>query len=191
MNNELTQACAMIQIILSIELSKGSDVWTFEDYDDFRTELNGKIITLHELSDLAINFKRKADYISALNCYAQILTACSEGIKKIPILYIKGLYKVFMAANYYKIAFSLIAPVTADLQNRRDTPKLTMAIYFDYFRTLVNTILLAADTNNLVPLTQLSRDFSGNTNYKVTRPINEIKEEVSQLRTLFKTEFNI
>ena len=177
---------------------KGSSVWELIP-STLLSNIMGTGLSEKEMQDIAISSKRNGDYNKALDCYYKIIYSHFNSYKsKVPVVHMRGLFKVLISANEFKTAFYIASTVYADLQRFSPSNQTEFMVYKteminfdDYFRGLLNLIISIVDKNDFSGLIKYCSSYSGNSNYILVKNNSQIKEEMKELRVEIKNNLGM
>ncbi len=110
---------------------------------------------------------------------------CKKQTGKIPVIYAKGLFKVFICVNEFNLAYSLVSTVLADMQqNNVDAQEINL--YKQYFLSLVALAVEVADNNDFTHVKSFAANYSGSSNYTLVKSTDEIRENLKIIRERFR-----
>lgn len=156
MDNTTKQQLLYAVTAINFWLQKGWTVWDFSGNEPnvIVDELNQTAINVGKL---AVDFKRKEKYAEALGAYIHLINACLKKTGKIPVAYVRGLYKVLVCVNAFKMAFAIVSTILADMQQSSYVNQQEKQVFESYFNGLIYLSIQVVDAMTFQMLLLLQR----------------------------------
>lgn len=184
MNENLKKSVKRLDALLklSILLRKKIRDFRMPDVTNTISYFDNTIISLEEASDRAIDAKRHGKYDDSIESYNCIIFAFMKNNMLIPTLYMKGIFKTLVAANYFKLAFQYLSFLIASVKDDDfvDPPELSL---FKFYRDELLELSIDVIDNDKYDLVEpYAANYSGNPNYKLFKTFDEIHSDFMDIR---------
>lgn len=181
MDNTTKQQLLYAVTAMNFWLQKGWTVWDFSGNEPnvIVDELNETAINVGKV---AVDFKRKEKYAEALGAYIHLINACLKKTGKIPVVYVRGLYKVLVCINAFKTAFDIVSTILADMEQSSYVNQQEKQVFESYFNGLIYLSIQVIDANDFSNVAAFAANYSGNPRYMLFQSNFEIKDEFKRIR---------
>ncbi len=184
MEQKIVEQISYLSVIMTEIFSQGPNVWNFNNSDSITTDVfvGGRYLNTDELSDMAIDAKRKGQYVDSIGTYCKILMTYRLKTGKIPSFIMKGIFKTLISANYFKLAFDILGTFLSDMQNNSSANTFEKKIYENYFLELTNLAIEVVDNERYCLIEPYAGNYSGNPCYRLFKSLFDTNKELLQVR---------
>ena len=184
MKKEIQEQLNYGATMLTMWFNGGPSGWDFSGNDPVGTgiSINGRTYTSIEMDEYAVNCKRKGNYAEALGAYIHSLDASKKKNNKLPIITIKGYWKVLVSVNAFYQAFCVASTVVADMENSQNVNPQEYQLFMGYFQNLIQLSKLVIDNNDTSYIHGFAANYSGSSNYQLQRSYEEMREDFLKIR---------
>lgn len=193
MDKATLQQLTYAHTFLALWIDKGPEVWEFMDFSPVKTdvELDGKLADTDELSRYGIEAKRAGKYAEAIGAYIRCMMAFDQKKGKIPVLLVRGLFKVFVSVNCFSMAFTLVSTILADMQQSQNVDQEEMNLFKNYFLELLTLSKNVIDDDDVSKIKEYSRLYSGSSDYRLQRSMSDIRKDFEEIREKVRNIYGV
>lgn len=193
MDKATLQQLTYAHTFLALWIDKGPEVWEFMDFSPVKTdvELDGKLADTDELSRYGIEAKRAGKYAEAIGAYIRCMMAFDQKKGKIPVLLVRGLFKVLVSVNCFSMAFTLVSTILADMQQSQNVDQEEMNLFKNYFLELLTLSKNVIDDDDVSIIKEYSRLYSGSSDYRLQRSMSDIRKDFEEIREKVRNIYGV
>lgn len=193
MDKATLQQLTYAHTFLALWIDKGPEVWEFMDFSPVKTdvELDGKLANTDELSRYGIEAKRAGKYAEAIGAYIRCMMAFDQKKGKIPVLLVRGLFKVLVSVNCFSMAFTLVSTILADMQQSQNVDQEEMNLFKNYFLELLTLSKNVIDDDDVSKIKEYSRLYSGSSDYRLQRSMSDIRKDFEEIREKVRNIYGV
>lgn len=193
MDKATLQQLTYAHTFLALWIDKGPEVWEFMDFSPVKTdvELDGKLADTDELSRYGIEAKRAGKYAEAIGAYIRCMMAFDQKKGKIPVLLVRGLFKVLVSVNCFSMAFTLVSTILADMQQSQNVDQEEMNLFKNYFLELLTLSKNVIDDDDVSKIKEYSRLYSGSSDYRLQRSMSDIRKDFEEIREKVRNIYGV
>lgn len=193
MDKATLQQLTYAHTFLALWIDKGPEVWEFMDFSPVKTdvELDGKLTDTDELSRYGIEAKRAGKYAEAIGAYIRCMMAFDQKKGKIPVLLVRGLFKVLVSVNCFSMAFTLVSTILADMQQSQNVDQEEMDLFKNYFLELLTLSKNVIDDDDVSKIKEYSRLYSGSSDYRLQHSMSDIRKDFEEIREKVRNIYGV
>lgn len=193
MDKATLQQLIYAHTFLDLWIDKGPEVWEFMDFSPVKTdvELDGKLADTDELSRYGIEAKRAGKYAEVIGAYIRCMMAFYQKKGKIPVLLVRGLFKVLVSVNCFSMAFTLVSTILADMQQSQNVDQEEMDLFKNYFLELLTLSKNVIDDDDVSKIKEYSRLYSGSSDYRLQRSMSDIRKDFEEIREKVRNIYDV
>lgn len=193
MDKATLQQLTYAHTFLGLWIDKGPEIWEFMDFSPVKTdvELDGKLADTDELSRYGIEAKRAGKYAEAIGAYIRCMMAFHQKKGKIPVLLVRGLFKVLVSVNCFSMAFTLVSTILADMQQSQNVDQEEMDLFKNYFLELLTLSKNVIDDDDVSKIKEYSRLYSGSSDYRLQRSMSDIRKDFEEIREKVRNIYGV
>lgn len=191
MDKETSKQLEIVIEYFSRWFQDGPKVWDFNYKNRLETvKLNtGNTMSVENMYKMAIDAKRHESYDIAISFYMRILAEHYETFRTIPVIYVRGLFKVLMCTNSYQLAYKIISTIVGDMQHYEDIDPMLEQMLWDYWKRLNLLSIEVVDNGKYDLVKAFSAEFAGNSNYEVIATKKDIMSDLNFIRTFLRNTY--
>ncbi len=185
---QIVQQLNYAKLMFKMWLHDGPSVWNISNFvpNDIMVDLETSKVSVHELAEHCIQWKREGNYATAIAAYTRLFDTCYKKTKKLPIVTMSGFIKVLIAANQFYAAYELCSTAFADLQQRRDADPQEVQFFGGYWNDLCALSQLIIDRHDTSQLYNWCKNYAGSQTYTMVKTDAEIYSEFKQIRDSYR-----